>query len=243
MKTTPSQVNQTMHKFAYSAVGVDELGASEYTIVSIAQDTSSSVIDFKSEMEGTLKQIVDACQKSPRSENLLLRLIEFNDNTNELHGFKELSKIASADYDDALNPRGCTALHDSVQNCIEATETYAKQLTDMDYLCNAVVFIVTDGQENVSKIANPDMIRKTISTIRTNENLESLKVILVGVGTEQYILDDLEQFKNDAGLDQFVKMGEATPAKLAKLADFISRSISSTSQALGSGGTSQDLTF
>jgi len=53
----------------------------------------------------------------------------------------------------------------------------------------------------------------------------------------------LEQFKNEAGIDQFVSIGEATPAKLAKLADFISRSISSTSQALGTGNASQPLTF
>lgn len=47
----------------------------------------------------------------------------------------------------------------------------------------------------------------------------------------------------DAGFTQYVEVDNATDAKLAKLADFVSRSVSSQSQALGSGGPSKALTF
>ena len=47
----------------------------------------------------------------------------------------------------------------------------------------------------------------------------------------------------EAGLSQFVDAGDATPQRLAKLAQFVSQSISLQSRALGSGAPSQPLTF
>jgi len=237
------QTHQTLHNFNFSAVDVKVLGASEYTIVTIVQDTSSSVTDFKKGMEDTLKQILDACKKSPRSENLLLRLVEFNNDTNELHGFRELKTIDPTEYDGILNPRGMTALYDGILSATEAVEVYGKKLTSLDYRCNGVIFIVTDGCENQSINKDPAEIKKAFGRVRTNETLESLQTVLIGVGTDPQVMDILKQLKDTAGIDQFVEMGAATPAKLAKLAAFISKSISSTSQALGTGQPSQPLTF
>jgi hypothetical protein len=76
-----------------------------------------------------------------------------------------------------------------------------------------------------------------------DEKLESVAVILVGVGYgEQHLKDYLDKFKKTAEIDQFVDMTElfnnGSPDKaLAKLAGFVSKSISSTSQALASGST------
>ena len=77
------------------------------------------------------------------------------------------------------------------------------------------------------------------------EKLESLVSILVGVNTDastglnQY----LDQLRQDAGFTQYISVDKADEKTLAKLASFVSRSISSQSQALGSGGPSQSLTF
>jgi hypothetical protein len=243
MNKTAMQTHKTLHNFNFSAVDVKDLGASEYTLVGIVQDTSSSVTSFKDDMEKALKQILEACKKSPRSENLLLRLTEFNDDIAELHGFRELRAIDPTEYDNILIPRGMTALIDGTLSSIEAIEVYGKQLVDMDYRCNAVVFIITDGGENCSVIRNPNAIKDAIGRVRTNETLESMMAVLIGVNSDPQVLAILSQFKTDAGIDQFVEIGDATPAKLAKLADFISRSISSTSQALGTGQASQPLTF
>ncbi len=75
-----------------------------------------------------------------------------------------------------------------------------------------------------------------------SENLESIKVILIGVGDSGRVQTYLDTLKNDAGLDQFVWVGNADAKALAKMADFVSRSISSSSQALGTGGASKNLT-
>lgn len=240
----PMQTHNTMHNFQYSAVDVSSLGASEYTIVGISQDTSGSVTAYKTEMERALKQIVEACRKSPRSENLLLRLCEFNDNVGELHGFRELRNIDPSEYDDLLLPRGATALYDAVSDGAESIERYGKALTDMEYACNGILFVVTDGGENHSSVVkSPQTVKESIQNVIRNESLESFRVVLLGVGEDAFSKRILDDFRTEAGIDQYVHIGEATPSKLAKLADFISRSISSTSQALGTGKASQPLTF
>lgn len=242
MDTTMQEL-KTSSNYKFSAVKVDHLGATEYTLVTIAQDCSGSVSSFDKEMEKCLGTILDSCKKSPRAENLLLRLIKFNDHIEEVHGFKALNTISSNDYKNILNPAGNTALFDSVQSAIEATKEYAAILNDQEFRSNAIIFIVTDGMDNNSS-ADATSIKNAVKNAINEEKLEALTVVLVGVSSSNpSIAVYLDGIKNDAGITQFVDIGEATPSKLAKLANFISKSISSTSQALQNGTSSTLLTF
>lgn len=245
MDRDAGQTHQTLHGFQFSAVKIEDLGASEYTIVTVVQDVSGSVTGFASDMEKTLQKILEACQKSPRSENLLIRLVTFNDDVIEIHGFRELKTISPSEYSNILKCYGCTAMMDAALNSAEATEAYGKQLSDMDFRSNAVMFVITDGQDNASLVAkNPDVLKKAFKKIKTGEvALESFATVLIGVGDDPSEITAIKKLGDDAGFDQFVEMGSATPSKLAKLADFISKSISSTSTALGTGQPSQQLVF
>lgn len=245
MDQDAGQTHKTLHGFNFSAVKIDDLGASEYTIVTVVQDISGSVGPYSKEMEATLKKILEACQKSPRSENLLIRLVAFNTNVHEIHGFRELKTVDPNEYTDILQCYGATALLDATLNSAEATEAYGAQLDSMDYRSNGIMFVITDGEDNSSVVVrNPSEIKKCFKKIRAGEiALESFNAILIGVGDDPNGIDYLKNLSADSGFDQFVEMGAATPAKLAKLAEFISNSISSTSQALGTGQPSQQLTF
>ena len=53
----------------------------------------------------------------------------------------------------------------------------------------------------------------------------------------------LDRFFKEAALTQKIDVGAATPEALAKLGNFVSESISSQSQALGTGAPSQALNF
>jgi hypothetical protein len=53
----------------------------------------------------------------------------------------------------------------------------------------------------------------------------------------------LESFRKEAALDEYISVGDVTEGKLAKLAQFISQSVSSQSRALGSGGPSQPVDY
>ena len=233
---------KTASNYKFSAVKMDELGATEYTLVTIAVDTSGSVSAYQSELTKCIKTIVESCQKSPRSDYLMVRLVEFNNDLKELHGFKLLSTINTKDYDGLINPSGNTRMIDTVYACIEATKDYGKMLVDQDFTANAIIFVVTDGADNCSS-KDSVSVKKMVANTMKAECLESVTVVLVGITDGSGVSNYLDGFQKDADITQYVDIGEASPSKLAKLAKFISQSISSTSQALGSGSGSQLLTF
>ena len=228
--------------YGYSAVSLDELGASEYTLVTIVQDVSSSVSSFKDDMEKCLKENVKSCKYSPRADNLMIRLVGFNANLNEIHGFKLLEECNEADYDNVLHCHGCTSLFDAAENAISASSSYGQNLTQNGYGVNSIVIVITDGCDNGSKLTKLG-VNDSLKQAMRAENLESIVTILVGVGVGQYpeIGTRLTEFKDEAGLTQFVDIKDADAKSLAKLADFISKSISAQSQSLGSGGASTQL--
>jgi hypothetical protein len=226
--------------YRFSATKLNKLGAAEYTLSSIVQDGSGSVSGFAASLEQAIKMIFKSMDKSPRKDNLMLRLTQFNDTLQELHGFKLLGSIKESDYDNILKIGGMTALFDAVDESIQATSTYGKQLTAQNFLCNAIIVIVTDGQDNQSNIT-PEKIKQSLEDARKAENLESITVILVGVTNAPGLDAYLQDFKDRAGITQYISIGDATPGKIAKLAQFVSQSISSTSAALGSGAPSQPI--
>jgi len=54
--TTPSN-------YAFSGVGLDQLGATEYTLATVVVDVSGSVHGFKNELEKSLKTILGSVRK------------------------------------------------------------------------------------------------------------------------------------------------------------------------------------
>ncbi|NJL70638.1 MAG: VWA domain-containing protein [Candidatus Competibacteraceae bacterium] len=229
--------------YGYSAVKIDKLGASEYTLAVIVNDVSSSVHDFKTEMEDALKEIIKACAKSPRADNLLVRLVQFANNVSETHGFKMLQDCNVDDYDDILHVGGSTALYDAAANAISSASDYAKKLNDQDFKVNAIIIVITDGDDNVS-LKGVDSVREALQRANREESLESIVTILVGVNVQdQYMSNRLGEFKTKAGMTQYAELKNANANTLAKLADFVSKSISAQSQSLGSGGASKPLTL
>lgn len=234
---------RTSSNYKFSAVKIDELGATKYTLATVVVDVSGSVSAFKNELESSLKTILGSCKKSPMAENLLFRLVSFNDTVSEIHGFKLLNDVKESDYSNILSPAGNTSLFDATHSAIEATRDYAKILADQDFLANAVIFVVTDGMDNASSV-NAKSIQKAMKDTIKSESLESISVLLIGVSSnDPGVAVYLDTFKQDADINQFIDIGEATPSKLAKMAKFISRSISSTSKSLGSGAASGPLAF
>src|ERR1035437_47393 len=228
--------------YKFSATKIKDLGSAEYTLVTISMDASSSVTGFAVQLEQALKTIFKACDKSPRKDNLMLRLTQFASTLTELHGFKLLNTINEKDYDNVLQLGGSTALFDAMDEAIQATGTYGKQLTSQDFLVNGIVVVVTDGENNCSNISDPTQVKKTLQAVRRAENLESLLLILVGVTNDDVNLNVyLQTVKDDCGADQYVSIGNATPGRIAKLAEFVSQSISSTSSSLGTGKASAPL--
>jgi len=247
MDTEEVMQQQGPGAFQFSGVRVEHLGASEYTLVTIVIDVSGSVYNFANELLNMVKTIVEACKKSPRAENLMIRYLIFNHIVTEIHGFRLLKDIDTNEYGE-LNPDGYTALFDASYDAIGATIDYSTRLVDdYEFDVNGAVYIVTDGMNNRGSMT-PKSIKDKASTAISKEKIESLITILVGLHAPQTawsaeVKAHLESFKEEADLSQFVDVGDATPGKLAKLANFVSQSVSSQSQSLGTGAASQNLTF
>lgn len=230
--------------FAFTGARFDKLAgtATDFTLVTIAVDVSTSVGPYKSDLISMLKTSVEACKKNPRSENILVRVILFSDRfdkgTSEMHGFKPLADINADDYN-SIKTGGMTPLNDAGFSAVGATNKYAEEMRKRDFGSNAIFFIITDGGENAS-VSTMDMLKKEVAKALQSEQLESLISILIGVNSDQYD-DELQEFQAKAGLTHYKKAGDATPRNLAKLAEFVSQSVSSQSQALGTGGPSQNI--
>ncbi|MCK9458605.1 MAG: hypothetical protein M0R80_03115 [Proteobacteria bacterium] len=230
--------------FGFSAVGLNDLGASEYTLVTVVADRSGSTADFQVAMEQVLKEVFKGCHKSDRCDNLMIRLVAFEDFAEEVHGFKMLSQINEGDYDGVLHPGGMTALYDAVVDAIEATTNYAQYLGEQDYNTNAFVVVVTDGMDNRSK-TTPLSCKTAFGNAVKSEYLESMMSALVAVNVaDPTALKMLQEFHKEAGFSEEMKeMKDFNEKTFAKLANWISKSVSSTSQALGTGGPSQSVAF
>jgi uncharacterized protein YegL len=222
---------------------VDDLGATEYTLVGIAADVSGSVHSFQAEIEKCVKEVVGSCQHSPRADNLMLRFVIFDHRLSEHHGFKPLSECDLDGYTGSIQIGGMTALYDAGCNVTDSIVQYGKSLTENDFDVNGIVFVITDGMDNHSTMTARSL-KESLERAVTSESLESIVSILVGVNIQDpHVGNWLQQLQKDAGFTQYVELQQADSKTLAKLADFVSRSISSQSQALGTGGPSQSLSF
>ena len=241
--TQLDQINLPNSHYGYSATRLEDLGATEYTIATIVADVSGSTAAFTLDMESAITRIVQACKLSPRADNLLLRLLTFDDSLREFHGFKLLENCHLADYGGSLRSGGATALFDATENAVASFTNYAQKLSSADFSANAILFVITDGADNVSR-SSAKQVKASLADAVKSEALESVVSILIGVNvqdasTSQY----LNHFRTEAGFSQYVELDKADAKTLARLAEFVSQSISAQSQAIGTGGGSQQLVF
>jgi uncharacterized protein YegL len=233
--------------FTFSAKKIDKLGALKYTVVTIAIDVSGSVSGFADELLACLKAIVTACKQNQRAEFIVIRVITFGTEIEEIHGFREFTDIEVDDYP-ALNPNGMTCLYDAAYDGIGSTIEYSRRMVEQGYDVNGAVYIITDGGENPGgghiTIASPKMIRDKIDDALRKEDIESIITTLVGLYDPNHnwasqTQNDLSTFQAEANLTKYIEVGEATPENLAKLADWVSGSVSSQSDQVGSNAPSQ----
>jgi hypothetical protein len=229
--------------FQFSSISADAMGASEYTLVAMAADKSSSVSSFAREIEGCLKTSLQGCMNSPRVDNLLVRLLTFNSQLEEVHGYKGLADCPISNYDGIIQPGGCTSLFDACISTIDSLATLGKQMIQDKYTANGLSVIITDGCD-VGSTQTLKAVGEAIARSRHSECLESILNILIGINVQdQDVRQALQELKDVAGFDQYIEAKDASPKTFARIAGFISKSISSQSQAIQTGKASVLITF
>ena len=241
MAGSENLVTHAAGHFGFSAVGLGDLGATKYTLVQLICDRSGSTTGFQDKMEQVVSEIVKACMKCPQANNLMMRFVAFEDHHEEVHGFKLLSSCNPNDYKGTLSPGGATALYDAVTDGVEAVANYGKYLMENDYLANAFVVVITDGMNNRGK-STMNTCRQAFEQAAKSECLESISSALIGVNIiDPQAKTELENFKNTAGFTEYINLEDVSEKSFARLWNWISNSISSTSAALGSQGPSRSI--
>jgi uncharacterized protein YegL len=234
---------QTAQGFAFSAVPIDKLMAVAYTLVDLVVDISGSVRSYQDALVKAIDTVMASCRLSPMADNLLIRVSTFNGRVREFHGYLALADLP-ADYASVVaDLGGTTALFEATEKALGAMTTYGKSLIDNQFSVNGVLVVITDGEDNMGGgTYTPQTVAVRMQEALRSENLESILSILVAVnaGGSARALD---RFQKEAGFSQFIKIEDATAKELARLANFISQSISAQSQAVGTGGPSQPLNF
>ena len=246
-KLTDNMVSKVIggSNYGFSATGL-RLDASAYTLGLVVIDVSGSTLSFRAEMETALKEVVKACRSNPRSDYMMLRVVLFDQVVRELHGFKLLQDCNESDYNGCLNTGGgTTALYDATYNAVKSATVYGAELVAKEYDVNAIVFVITDGQEyppNAST-ATRKMIKEALEEGVKGESLESLNSILIGLNAQGSLDQYLKELQAECGIMEYLPIADANAKTMARLGDWISQSVSSTSQAINTGGPSQSLAF
>lgn len=247
-KITDDMASQAIAGTNYQFTGqrIDTLGSNEWTLGVVIMDVSGSTSRFRPEMERVLKAIYRACLKNPRADCMMLRVVKFDTQIDEVHGFKPLADCNESDYDGCLGlGGGLTALYDACFTGVQSALQYGKALTAKDYDANAAIFVVTDGCEyppNAST-ATPSMVKTALEDAVVSESLESITSVLIGLNAGGSLDAQLAKVKDACGFMQYESVDNVDENSLARIAEFISRSFSSQSQMLGTGGPSQSLSF
>lgn len=205
-------------------------------------DESGSTQSFARSMELCVKEVIKALRHSPRADNLIYRHCHFATSFREHHGFTPLAQLNPDMYDGCYQPGGQTTLYDSCDRVIRELHDYADRQAKQKYLCNGILFIITDGCDYGSTLSEDD-VKKALEEAIGSESLESFVTILIGVNPEPSVQQGLREFATKAGFTQYIPLEKADEKTLARLGQFVSQSIVSQSQALGTGGPSQSLTF
>lgn len=226
------------NSFKFSGASIDNLGADKYTLATITVDVSGSVTRYKKQIEDAIQSVIESCKKCP---NLMIRVITFNSDIKEIHGFINIDDTDAKDY--KINPCGGTNLFGATYDAVGSVITYAKMLSDQDFGVNGISFVITDGEDNYN-IIDPAKIKELKANPIVAEEMQSFLSILIGVGTQGATSQYLTRFKDEAGFDQFININDADKDSLVKMSNFISKSISQQSKSLQTGATgSTTLTF
>ena len=246
--TEGSLENNTAGHFGFTAIGVDHLEASGYTLATIVCDRSGSTSGYQKPMEEALKSSIEALKKHPNNETMLVRVVTVDTQCEEQHGFIPVTDIDGSRYDGLLSARGVTALFDGCVNAAEAAANFGKTLIQQRYTANGIIIVITDGLNCAGKFSQPEdivFVKDAFGKTTQTECLESLVSVLIGVvGKNIHVANELQKFHSEAGFSEpMITLTDANPTTIAKIGKFITDSVSSTSVARGTGGPSQSISF
>jgi len=191
-----------------------------------AIDVSSSVSGYVDELNKGINEFVEEMQKSHVSDKLFVSMVEFASDVNVRTGFQPIDQIPSIDFTNSIG--GMTALYEGTKVSIVNALDYRKGLENAGVNCKTLLFVITDGDNNMPGDA-ADVKKIITDLLKEERNIASFESILFGIGksNENYFTQAAE----DMGIEHVATIAD-TANDIRKMITFISSSVSSAS---GSG--------
>lgn len=226
--------------YQYGGTGAQDLKEpGGYTLANLSVDITGSTKPFSHDLLEMVKTSVLALQRGATSANILLRVAGFNSGVGieEIHGFIPVKAIDIAAQYKAFKCDHMTNLIDAHHEGQQVLFDYAKYLYGQNYDVNSIQITITDGVENYSRRPICDIGAQLLKAV-LDEFLASHLSILIGIN-DSTCKAALIKFKDEAEINYYTGVADATPESLAKVAGIVSSSVSSQSSARASGKSAQ----
>lgn len=126
----------------------------------IIQDKSGSMISTKNDAEGGLRTFLE--EQAQEEGRTLVSLVEFDNTMNVVYGLTPIDQVEPYE----INPSGGTALRDSLGMAVSDLREHIKHVSVEDRPDAVIVLVVTDGEENNSRLWTPERLAKLMAKVQ-----------------------------------------------------------------------------
>lgn len=199
----------------------------EVILAAIAMDISPSVGGFEKDLNEAFKVFVEEMQQSHVADKLMVKVITFNEKIEEKTGFMPIRNIDPKTFIFKACGSG-TALYDAAKKALESTIDYRTHLEATGVAVKALVFAITDGDDNSSANGNKhgEAVAALVDNIAKEErNIFSFETMLFGIGNNTRTFTESQQEMHFKHLAVVGTSGE----EMRKMIGFISASVSKSS--------------
>ena len=203
---------------------VADLDASDATLVCVVLDMSGSMDPYRRAVVLAYEAMLRALSASKGAASILLSTWAFADTPKLLRGYEPVSwhrPLDDADY----RPEGMTALYDTLLACMTGLVAYGQQLLDHGVPNRRVLFVLSDGADNVSRSSSLD-VRTAARALCAQE---AYTLAYAGFGSQ-----DLAKLAAEVGFPAVVTTG-ASESELRRIFRQVSASVIRVSQSAAGG--------
>lgn len=139
-----------------------------YTHILVVMDRSGSMETCASEMETGLRNLVKKQKLEPGK--CTMTFVKFDNYIETPFSFKDVKLVEEQEL--KLEPRGGTALYDALKASIDQTGAELAKIPESLRPGQVIVLVITDGEENSSRVATSQEVKALISEQTTKYSWE-----------------------------------------------------------------------
>lgn len=212
-------------------ISVDDVTASEVTLVTLLVDDSGSIrmASNSQHVRDGCNTIIEALGKSKQSDGVLISIRYLNGTVlTPYTPLDQAQRLDSSNY----NPSGGTPLYD--QSVVTCGQVIAKrqEFTDGGVACRAVTAIITDGADAGSRRADASDVSKVVRDMLLTESH-----IVIGMGIDDGSTDFAQVFQEMGIQPDWIITPGNSPSEIRRAFAVVSQSAVRASQ--GATGFSQ----